>query len=135
MSWTNVYASVNCEARKQSTDIGGRGSNNWLRAWFNTDSADGTLDMSVEVSVNGDGLTAKERRRKDGDQRLARFHVTLPVKSRTAVTTLHYGRDNGKDGVPNVILPSGHTLEYALNCIRFAEQFENRPMAELKPTL
>ena len=90
MARVNAYVKAGNEHRQ--TSVGGRHTNNSAWAWLNCDTAGGQSSISVRAEVCGLGLSSRERRRKDGDQRRAHFTVELPKPSEhVSVQIYHEG--------------------------------------------
>jgi hypothetical protein len=79
MAFVNAFIRAGNEHRDES--IGGRSSNNSTWAWLNCATHLGQFAMRVKAEVFGQGLSSRDRRRKDGDQRKAHFTVELPEPS------------------------------------------------------
>lgn len=78
MSRVNAFARVSNDAGR-SVSVGGRGSADSVRGWFNVDTAAGEVAASVRAECVGHGLRSADRRKKSiGDGRAARFVFTLP---------------------------------------------------------
>lgn len=78
MARVNAFARVSNDAGR-SVSVGGRGSADSVRGWFNVDTAAGEISASVRAECVGHGLRSADRRRKSvGDGRAARFVFTLP---------------------------------------------------------
>lgn len=78
MSRVNCYVSVHTENRHVS--IGGRGSNNKATVIVNTDNATRhDCNVVLRARVSGQGLTAKERYKKD--ERKSYFELELPSQT------------------------------------------------------
>lgn len=85
MARVNVF--MTAENEHQSRSIGGRKANNFARARINTDTALGSFEWSLQVSVTGHGLNAQERRKRPGDQRKASAWLQLPEAGAAAAST------------------------------------------------
>lgn len=74
MSRVAVFGQM--ENDNRSVTLGGRSRVTRLSAWINTDTAGG--ESGLQVSTRVDGRQDPKERRKEGDDRVANFHVRLP---------------------------------------------------------
>lgn len=106
MSRVNVYAKVRSDSGRE-VGVGGRGAQDCVRVWLNTDNAKGEAALGVTAEVMGPGLRSKDRKRKDGDGRRSVFTVTLPDDADAGDWRLIVQTRSGSFGP---ILKAGHML-------------------------